>query len=38
MTEPWFPMKVLMVNQQEVQQWLSMSECAEAMADIFKRI
>ena len=31
-------MKVLMVNQQEVQQWLSISECAEAMADIFKML
>ena len=29
-------MKVLMVNHQEVQQWLSMGECVEAMADVFK--
>ena len=31
-------MKVLMVNHQEVQQWLSMSECVEAMADVFKML
>ena len=29
-------MKVLIVNHQEVQQWLPMSECVEAMADVFK--
>lgn len=38
MTEPWFPMKVLVVNHQEVQQWLSMSECVAAMADVFKML
>jgi len=31
-------MKVLIVNHQEVQQWLSMSECVEAMADVFKML
>ena len=31
-------MKVLMVNHREVQQWLSMSECVEAMADVFKML
>jgi len=31
-------MKVLMVNHQEVQQWLSMGECEEAMADVFKML
>ena len=28
-------MKVLMVNHREVQQWRSMSECVDAMADVF---
>lgn len=31
-------MKVLMVNHQEVQQWLSMSECVETMTDVFKML
>ena len=31
-------MKVLIVNHQEVQQWLPMSECVEAMADVFKML
>ena len=31
-------MKVLVVNHQEVQQWLSMSECVEVMADVFKML
>ena len=31
-------MKVLIVNHQEVQQWLSMSECIETMADVFKML
>jgi ornithine cyclodeaminase len=31
-------MKVLMVNHREVQQWLSMSECVDAMADVFKML
>ncbi len=31
-------MKVLIVNHQEVQQWLSMSECMEAMADVLKML
>ncbi len=31
-------MKVLVVNHQEVQQWLPMSECVEAMADVFKML
>ena len=31
-------MKVLMVNHREVQQWLSMSDCVEAMADVFKML
>jgi ornithine cyclodeaminase len=30
--------KVLVVNHQEVEQWLSMSECVEAMADVFKML
>jgi ornithine cyclodeaminase len=31
-------MKVLVVNHQEVRQWLSMSECVDAMADVFKML
>ena len=31
-------MKVLMVNHREVQQWLSMNECMDAMADVFKML
>ena len=31
-------MKVLMVNHQEVQQFLSMNECIDAMADVFKML
>ncbi len=31
-------MKVLMVNHREVQQWLSMNECVDAMADVFKML
>jgi len=31
-------MKVLMVNHQEVQQFLTMGECVEAMADAFKML
>ena len=31
-------MKVLIVNHQEVQQWLSMSECVDAMAGVFKML
>jgi ornithine cyclodeaminase/alanine dehydrogenase-like protein (mu-crystallin family) len=31
-------MKVLMVNHQEVQQWLSMDECVDAMAEVFKML
>jgi ornithine cyclodeaminase/alanine dehydrogenase-like protein (mu-crystallin family) len=31
-------MKVLMVNHQEVQQFLIMGECVEAMADVFKML
>ena len=29
-------MKVLVVNRREVQQWLSMRECVDVMADVFK--
>ena len=31
-------MKVLMVNHQEVQQFLTMDECVDAMADVFKML
>jgi len=31
-------MKVLLVNHREVQQWLSMSECVDAMAAVFKML
>jgi ornithine cyclodeaminase len=31
-------MKVLMVNHQEVQQFLTMGECVEAMAEVFKML
>ena len=31
-------MKVLVVNHREVQQWLSMSECVDAMATVFKML
>ena len=31
-------MKVLVVNHREVQQWLSMSECVDAMAAVFKML
>lgn len=31
-------MKVLMVNHKEVRQWLSMRECVDVMADVFKML
>jgi ornithine cyclodeaminase len=31
-------MKVLIVNHHEVQQWLSMSECIDTMAEVFKML
>ena len=31
-------MKVLVVNHREVKQWLSMSDCVDAMADVFKML
>ena len=31
-------MKVLVVNHREVQQWLSMSECVDAMVGVFKML
>ena len=31
-------MKVLVVNYQEVQQWLPMTECVDAMVDVFKML
>ena len=31
-------MKILIVNHQEVQQWLSMSECVDAMVGVFKML
>jgi ornithine cyclodeaminase len=31
-------MKVLMVNHEEVRQWLSMGECVDVMADVFKML
>ena len=31
-------MKVLIVNHNEVQQWLSMSECIDTMAEVFKKL
>ena len=32
------PVKVLIVNHHEVQQWLSMSECIDAMAETFEML